>query len=110
MVMDHTEEDLEQRESAMKFANTSIHRRVYVIVFLYLLFRRLLGLENEDSDEQAQDTKPSQPEVSSIAPCVGLCHVERVQELEQDSNLKQLEKEPNECVGLCFIYRYTLTA
>ena len=71
------------------------------------LFRRLLGLENEDGDEEVDnDNEPTQPEVSSIAPCVGLCHVERVQELEKDTNLKQLEKEPNECVGLCFIYRY----
>ena len=78
---------------------------ICLIPVLKLIFRRLLGLENDEESDEHVDSEPSQPEVSSIAPCVGLCHVERVQELEKDDTLKQLEKEPNECVGLCFIYR-----
>ena len=64
---------------------------------------RLLGLENEDEDGEKETTKT---EVSTNAPCVGLCHVERVQEMEKDDNLKQLKKEKKECVGLCYILRF----
>ena len=38
-------------------------------------FSRLMGLENESEEV----TEEKNPEISSIAPCVGLCHVERVQ-------------------------------
>ena len=33
-----------------------------------------MGLEEEEDSSGSED-----PEISSIAPCVGLCHVERVQ-------------------------------
>merc|ERR1719438_674677 len=49
-------------------------------------YNRLMGLEDGTNDDSNDADESS--EVSSIAPCVGLCHVERVQELEKDKELK----------------------
>ena len=62
-----------------------------------------MGLEDGTNDSNDADESS---EVSSIAPCVGLCHVERVQELEKDKELKNLREERNQrCVGLCYLLR-----
>merc|ERR1712117_377396 len=64
-------------------------------------YNRLMGLENDSSEEKEK----KKPEISSVAPCVGLCHVERVQEMEKDNQLKTLKKQQKKCVGLCFLLR-----
>ena len=80
-------------------------------------FSRLLGLA---TGETATDPAAKKAEVSSVAPCVGLCHVERVQvgargtrhvtrtmmqEMEKDPSLKTLNNTRKRCVGLCYILR-----
>ena len=63
-----------------------------------------MGLEDGSSDDEDEEESS---EVSSIAPCVGLCHVERVQELEKDKELKTLREQKNKrCVGLCYLLRF----
>jgi len=71
-------------------------------------YNRLLGLDSDDEDQSGQASQSQvtdKVEVSSLPPCVGLCHVERVQEMERDNNLRSLKKASKKCVGLCYILR-----
>ena len=57
-----------------------------------------MGLGDEETSEEETTSKP----------CVGLCHVERKEDLPEDKELvkiKDSRKKGERCVGLCFIMR-----
>ena len=66
---------------------------------------RLIGLESEE--ETTVTTEESQTE-SSTEPCVGLCQLEKTNQIEKDPGLSIIQaREGKRCVGLCYLLRST---
>ena len=62
----------------------------------YFISSRLMGLD----EEKTADVE------STPTPCIGLCHVEKVNNIPEDKDLTQIKesrKKGQRCVGLCYI-------